>query len=101
MATNKNDILHCFFTTGKYHCREIQMTLLPSMNTWFRSNFELYLYHLAGHNAKTLVVWMGALETAGRLTVTGQQLKNAQAKFLRQSNGITTRRLQQLLSIRK
>ena len=72
VATNKNDILHFFFTTEKHHRREIQKTLLPSMDIWFRSNFEWYLYHLTGHEAKMLVAWMGALETTGRLTVTGQ-----------------------------
>ena len=101
VTTNKNDILHCFSTTGKYHRRDIHKILLPSMDIWFRSNFKWYLYHLTGADTKKLTVWMGTLETTGRLAAMGQQIKDTQADFLRQSSGTTTRRLQQLFSIIK
>ena len=96
-----NNILHCFFTTGKYYHWDIHKTLLPSTDIWFRSNFKWYLYHLAGDNAKTLAAWMCAFETTVRLTVTGQQVKDTQTKLWRRSSGTTTRRLQQIFSIIK
>jgi hypothetical protein len=34
------------------------------------------LYHLVEDNTKLLAVWMGALETMGRLTIEGQKFKN-------------------------
>lgn len=81
VATNENDILHRFFSQGTYHREDIQETISPSMDICVSSNFERYLYHLAGDDATTLASWMGAFESTGKLTITGKKLDEARADF--------------------
>lgn len=81
VATNENDILHRFFTDGEYHREDIQKTISPSMDICVSSNFERYLYHLAGDDATTLASWMSAFESTGKLTITGKKLDEARADF--------------------
>jgi len=81
VATNENDILHRFFTTGEYHRRDIIKSLSPSMDICVSSNFERYLYHLAGDDAAVLADWMRGFEGTGRLTLAGEQLQKAQSDF--------------------
>lgn len=40
VATNVNDILHRFFTTGEYHKAAVTQTSSPSMDISISSNFE-------------------------------------------------------------
>jgi len=82
VATNENDILHRFLTEGKYHRRPIEKTISPSMDICVSSNFERYLYHLAGNDAKVLKGWMENFEKTKELTVTAELLANAQKDFL-------------------
>ena len=51
LATNENDILTRFFTTGSYAAAEVVPTLSPSMDIQVASNFERYLYYRAGGDA--------------------------------------------------
>jgi threonine synthase len=81
VATNENDILHRFFTHGEYHREEIHKSISPSMDICVSSNFERYLYHLAGDDATTLASWMSAFESTGKLTITGKKLDEARADF--------------------
>ena len=81
VATNENDILHRFFTKGEYHRENIRETISPSMDICVSSNFERYLYHLAGDDATTLASWMSAFESTGRLTITGKRLDEARCDF--------------------
>jgi len=81
VATNENDILHRFFSKGEYHRNDIQKTISPSMDICVSSNFERYLYHLAGEDATTLATWMTAFESTGKLTISGEKLDKAQADF--------------------
>ncbi|CAM9302112.1 unnamed protein product [Heterosigma akashiwo] len=81
VATNENDILHRFFTTGKYHRRAFIETLAPSMDICVSSNFERYLFHLSGDDAATLAGWFAEFEKTGQLTVTGDLLAKAQSEF--------------------
>ena len=81
VATNENDILHRFFSQGTYHREDIQETISPSMDICVSSNFERYLYHLAGDDATTLASWMGAFESTGKLTITGKKLDEARVDF--------------------
>ncbi|MBA3848679.1 MAG: threonine synthase [Opitutus sp.] len=46
VATNRNDILHRFFTTGEYRIGAVQPSLAPSMDIQVASNFERLLYCL-------------------------------------------------------
>lgn len=82
VATNENDILHRFFTRGEYHRYDISETISPSMDICVSSNFERYLYHLAGDDPITLASWMSAFESTGKLTITGKKLELARQDFL-------------------
>ncbi|MDD4018917.1 MAG: threonine synthase [Kiritimatiellae bacterium] len=68
LATNENDILARYFTTGVYSLGPVAPTLSPSMDIQVASNFERYLYYLAGENAATLQQWMAEFKAAGSLT---------------------------------
>ena len=81
VATNENDILHRFFTTGKYHRRPINKTLSPSMDICVSSNFERYLFHLMDDDADKLASLMKAFESTGQLTLEGKTLTKAQSDF--------------------
>jgi threonine synthase len=82
VATNENDILHRFFSTGEYHRYDIAKTISPSMDICVSSNFERYLFHLAGDDSSTLASWMSAFEATGKLTITGKKLEEAREDFL-------------------
>ncbi|CAM9711040.1 unnamed protein product [Chrysoparadoxa australica] len=82
VATNENDILHRFFTTGKYWREKFISTLAPSMDICVSSNFERYLFHLCGNDATQLKSWMDNFEKTGKLTVDGKLLDQAKADFV-------------------
>jgi threonine synthase len=81
VATNENDILHRFFTKGEYHRESIHATISPSMDICVSSNFERYLFHLAGNDSKVLNRWMQEFEMTHRLTLQGDVLRRAQSDF--------------------
>jgi threonine synthase len=51
VATNQNDILYRFFTTGDYTPSAVQPSLAPSMDIQAASNFERFLSFVVGHDA--------------------------------------------------
>ena len=51
VATNQNDILHQFFSTGHYEAGAVKPSHAPSMDIQAASNFERYLYYLVGEDA--------------------------------------------------
>ena len=54
LATNENDVLHEFFSTGRYRVRaaaEVVQTSSPSMDISKASNFERFVYDLVGQAA--------------------------------------------------
>ncbi len=71
LATNENDILSRYFATGVYSLGEVAATLSPSMDIQVASNFERYLYCLAGGDAGTLKRWMDGFKATGSLTTPG------------------------------
>jgi threonine synthase len=46
IATNRNDILHRFISSNRYHKSTLEPTLSPSMDIMVSSNFERFLYDL-------------------------------------------------------
>ncbi len=48
VATNRNDILHRFFSAGEYEVRAVRPSLAPSMDIQVASNFERLLYYASG-----------------------------------------------------
>jgi threonine synthase len=81
VATNENDILHRFFTRGEYHREPIAHSISPSMDICVSSNFERYLFDLAGKDAQKLAQWMKDFESTHELTISGDLLRKAQTDF--------------------
>ena len=81
VATNENDILHRFFTKGEYHREDIAHSISPSMDICVSSNFERYLYFLAGNSPEKLASWMSKFESTKKLTLSGEDLRKAQQDF--------------------
>jgi len=53
LATNENDVLDEYFRTGRYRARKsAQATSSPSMDITRASNFERYVFELAGRDAE-------------------------------------------------
>ena len=50
VATNQNDILYRFFTSGEYRQGDVHPSHAPSMDIQAASNFERYLYFLLGED---------------------------------------------------
>jgi threonine synthase len=82
VATNVNDILHRFFETGNYHKADVTQTHSPSMDISISSNFERYLFELAGRNHDKLKGWMTTFEATGELSLEGDLLEKAREDFI-------------------
>ncbi|MDV6375936.1 threonine synthase [Deinococcus arenicola] len=60
VASNENDVLHEFFSTGVYRVRkaaQVAQTSSPSMDIGKASNFERYLYLVAGADGVQIRAW--------------------------------------------
>ncbi|MFA4944667.1 MAG: threonine synthase [Lentisphaeria bacterium] len=71
LATNENDILTRFFTTGEYRLGQVMPTLSPSMDIQVASNFERYLYYRCGAEPARVRELMAQFAREQRLTVAG------------------------------
>jgi len=71
VATNQNDILHRFFTTGDYAEGEVRASHAPSMDIQAASNFERFLYFLLGQDAARTQAAMAEMKATGRLSLGG------------------------------
>ena len=71
LATNENDILSRFFTTGCYSLGTVSPTLSPSMDIQVASNFERYLYYRLDCNAEKVRDTMNAFARDKTITVPG------------------------------
>ncbi len=81
LATNANDILHRFVTGGVYRKGQVAETLSPSMDIQVASNFERYLFELAGRDSAQLMNWMQELADAGEFQLAPALLERVQADF--------------------
>jgi len=52
VATNQNDILHRFFTSGEYSQSEVHPSHAPSMDIQAASNFERFLYYILDQSSE-------------------------------------------------
>lgn len=82
VCTNENDVLHQFFQTGVYQKNPAILTIAPSMDISISSNFERYMYYLAGESTATLKVWMDQFEASGRMAVRPDLHNMAKNDFL-------------------
>lgn len=61
VATNQNDILYRFFTSGEYSQGDVHPSHAPSMDIQAASNFERYLYFLLDEDparVRDVMAWM-------------------------------------------
>lgn len=68
LATNENNVLEEFFTTGIYRPRssdQTHATSSPSMDISKASNFERFVYYLLNQNADSVRVMWSTLEKEG------------------------------------
>ncbi|UBV42494.1 threonine synthase [Deinococcus taeanensis] len=73
-ASNENDVLHEFFQTGVYHVRpaaRVAVTSSPSMDIGKASNFERFLYLMAGQDPEQTHTWWQAVAEGRPVTVHG------------------------------
>ena len=69
LATNPNDILARFVTTGRYEMGTVHQTHSPSMDIQVASNFERYLFDLSGRNPQQVRSWLKELSEKGGFSV--------------------------------
>ncbi|MEM0967553.1 MAG: threonine synthase [Verrucomicrobiota bacterium] len=67
VATNQNDILHRFFTTGNYELDRVRPSLAPSMDIQVASNFERFLFYVANEDCEQVKLWMEEFAESGRV----------------------------------
>jgi len=64
VATNQNDILHRFFTTGDYSLGDVHPSHAPSMDIQVASNFERFLwFHENGDSQRVCEIMQAFKET--------------------------------------
>ncbi|MBC2604352.1 threonine synthase [Puniceicoccus vermicola] len=67
VATNQNDILHRFFSTGRYEVGDVRPSLAPSMDIQVASNFERFLYYRVDGDSSKVSSWMKEFASSGRV----------------------------------
>lgn len=81
VATNSNDIVHRFFSTGKYDKLDVLPTSSPSMDIGISSNLERYFYYLFNKDAAALSKSMQDFKATGILHVSEETRQRAAADF--------------------
>jgi len=61
IATNRNDILHRFISSNRYHKTMLEASLSPSMDIMVSSNFERFLYDLFRQDGKRVEQFVTSL----------------------------------------
>ena len=81
VATNANDILARFFTSGRYQVAAVTPTLSPSMDIQVASNFERLLFELHGRDGGAVAGLLGELAERGGFTVDDERMAAAHELF--------------------
>ena len=69
-ASNSNNVLTDFFTTGKYNAnREFFKTISPSMDILVSSNLERYMFEATGRDDEKIKEYMKSLKETGKFAV--------------------------------
>ena len=81
-ASNENDVLTEFLTTGRYNRRRpFHTTVSPSMDILISSNLERLLWHLTGGDSDEINRLFSALAQTGEYTVSDALLEKLRAVF--------------------
>jgi threonine synthase len=74
VATNRNDILHRFFSSGDYSVDDASVSLAPSMDIQVASNFERYLYFGLGEDTDKTRETMSEFKQKGKFELRDDSL---------------------------
>jgi threonine synthase len=81
-ASNKNNILTDFFTTGKYDAnREFYKTNAPAMDILVSSNLERLVYFMSGNDSDKMTTYMQNLKEKGIYEVDAEILQKISEEF--------------------
>ncbi len=81
-ASNKNNVLTDFITTGKYNKnRDFHATISPSMDILISSNLERFLYHLSDRNDTLVADMMAKLATDGEYEISEELFAKMSSLF--------------------
>lgn len=80
IATNRNDILHRFISSNRYHKTALEASLSPSMDIMVSSNFERFLFELFHRDSKRVTQFVTAL-SGNVQQVTAREWERARAHF--------------------
>ena len=81
LATNRNDILARFISSGAYASGQVYATVSPAMDIQVSSNFERYLFFLMDGDAGAVKALMDGFGATGRLSVSEAKHRQAQTDF--------------------
>jgi threonine synthase len=88
LATNENDVLDEFFRTGRYRVRRTAIeTSSPSMDISRASNFERYVFDLAGRDAAKMRELWARLDASGEFDLSPLAGRIAASGFV---SGVST-----------
>lgn len=98
LATNENAILYEWVQTGRYRKSAVRQTWSPSMDIQAASNFERYLFDLAGRDGAQVQAWMDELRESGeiRLSPEYQPAVRAELSALSVSNEETLQTIREV-----
>jgi threonine synthase len=74
VASNRNDILTQFLTTGTMTIGEVHPTLSPSMDIQVSSNLERLLFEIHGRDGAAIAELMARFRSEGTVSVSGDRL---------------------------
>ncbi len=81
VASNRNDILTRFFTTGTMDIQGVHPTLSPSMDIQVSSNLERLLFEMSGRDGAALAEMMLRFRSEGEVSVAPEQLAWLSERF--------------------
>ncbi|MEA2110315.1 MAG: threonine synthase, partial [Pseudomonadota bacterium] len=81
LASNENNILNQFISTGVYQCTEVLPTWSPSMDIQLASNFERYWYYLHHGDPEMARQSFAQLRETGTISINREQLLRVQKDF--------------------
>ncbi len=75
VASNRNDILTQFLTTGTMTIGEVHPTLSPSMDIQVSSNLERLLFEIHGRDGAAIAELMARFRSEGTVSISGDRLE--------------------------
>ncbi|MEM8951525.1 MAG: threonine synthase [Pseudomonadota bacterium] len=81
VATNRNDILARFFSTGSYQAGSVKPTISPSMDIQVASNFERLLFDLVGRDGDRVNGLMAEFAEEKAFSLDGEAFAKASELF--------------------